>query len=204
MACVLISNNPLDAAKMNRTVCVRRPAPNLPECQALLADAMGYPSSNQPDVAALCAAYCKLMALDTPLVPGGTVRFRDRFGLRDLYAFGRWFKRTGRSLPPTGPDILQALERNFGGVSPVEFDVVAAQLSSGLAPGLRPWLEPRHRRTLGSVFKVSGHTQWWPWWVGRRLVGGLEGSGAIGSALLFPPLSLSHTPTPISSVLGTG
>ena len=96
MACVLISNNPLDAAKMNRTVCVRRPAPNLPECQALLADAMGYPSSNQPDVAALCAAYCSLMASGEALVPGGTVRFRDRFGLRDLYAFGRWFKRTGR------------------------------------------------------------------------------------------------------------
>jgi hypothetical protein len=157
VACVLISNNPLDAAKMNRTVCVRRPAPNLIECQALLADAMGYPSSSQPDVAALCAAYCSLMASGEALVPGGTVRFRDRFGLRDLYAFGRWFKRTGRSLPPSGADLLQALERNFGGVTPAEGDAIMARLSCELPSSLAQWLQPHQRRTVGSVFKVCAN-----------------------------------------------
>jgi hypothetical protein len=77
-ACVLISNRPLDAAKMNRTVCVQRPEPDVQELQLLLADAMGFPSDpgseshKQPVVTALCKSYWSLMNRVEPLLPGGT------------------------------------------------------------------------------------------------------------------------------------
>jgi hypothetical protein len=54
--------------------------------------------------------------------PSGT-KFRDRFGLRDLYSFGTFFPRLGCPLPPRGVDILLSLERNFNGVPPAEFNV---------------------------------------------------------------------------------
>ncbi len=72
-ACVLISNRPLDAAKMNRTVCVQRPEPDVEELRLLLADSMGFPEEarDQPVVNALCTSYWELMTRVDPLVPGG-------------------------------------------------------------------------------------------------------------------------------------
>lgn len=72
-ACVLISNRPLDAAKMNRTVCVQRPEPDVEELQLLLADSMGFPAEakDQPVVTALCTSYKSLMDRSEPLLTDG-------------------------------------------------------------------------------------------------------------------------------------
>jgi hypothetical protein len=86
VACVLITNDPLDAAKMNRAVVVHRQAPELGELKLLLCGSMGYVGhGDDPVITALCTAYYSLMSRRDALQPGGVV-FRERFGLRDLYS----------------------------------------------------------------------------------------------------------------------
>jgi hypothetical protein len=86
VACVLITNNALDAAKMNRAIVVYRQSPELEELVMLLAGSMGFKSGVQdPVVKALSRAYHQLMARKDPLVAGGMI-FNHRFGLRDFYS----------------------------------------------------------------------------------------------------------------------
>ncbi len=83
---MLITNDPLDAAKMNRAVVVHRQAPELDELKLLLCGSMGYAGhGDDPVIVALCTAYHSLMDKREALVPRG-IMFRERFGLRDLYS----------------------------------------------------------------------------------------------------------------------
>jgi hypothetical protein len=86
VACVLITNNALDAAKMNRAVVVYRQSPELEELIMLLAGSMGFKAGvADPVIKALSRAYYQLMEAKSPLVEGGMI-FSHRFGLRDFYS----------------------------------------------------------------------------------------------------------------------
>jgi hemicentin len=132
---VAISNRPLDAAKSNRAVVVFRSASDAQELAALFVGALAESQDlvRAPFVQAACAAYAELMdqaaPLGSPVHPAATpspgrLVFRDRYGLRDFYSFGRYLGRRSRAMPPTDLDFLWGLERNFGGLPQPELDAV--------------------------------------------------------------------------------
>ena len=127
---VAITNRPLDAAKMNRAVVLFRPAADRIELGLLLAGSLNRSPSEATTSVAIMAfrdAYARLMEQKSPLSSHTDVGivFRDRYGLRDFYNFGRYFTRPGKSFPPSPAELLHAIERNFNGMSLEDFKVVA-------------------------------------------------------------------------------
>jgi hypothetical protein len=144
-----------DAAKMNRLVEVFRPKASMSELNVLLAGSLSIPlaAAEQPTITAFSKAYSDLMQSREPLVPGG-IRFCERFGLRDFYALGRFFKRAHRGGLPLVTDVLRALERNFNGVTPEEFEVIVAafcQQLSQIMPDI--YVHSRKRRSTVSILR---------------------------------------------------
>lgn len=135
-------------------VVLFRPAADETELRLLLGGALGLDpetSHTHHAVIALTRAYHSLMSLSRPpLSPGGIV-FRDRFGLRDFYNFGRFFTRKRKPYDAPVP-LLMALERNFNGVSKAEFDVIVDEfMSSMVAEGQ---FAPIHDLPYRSVIAV--------------------------------------------------
>jgi len=128
VAFVAITNRPLDAAKMNRAVVLFRPAADQQELSLLMAGSLGEPPEmvSSPSVRAFTNAYYSLMCKRCPLVPGGKIVFRERYGLRDFYNFGRYFAHAQAAFPPCDADILCSLERNFNGVTRQEFQSIVS------------------------------------------------------------------------------
>ena len=126
---VAITNRPLDAAKMNRAVVLFRPAADKQELGLLLAGSLGG-RPDQAHHATVCAfrdAYHGLMSSTAPILPGSSIVFERRYGLRDFYNFGRYFARRCQTpQTPSDLELLHSLERNFNGVSRPEFEAIAA------------------------------------------------------------------------------
>ena len=115
---------------VRRAVVVFRPAADTSELELLLCGALGREASSEQS-RALTAAYHDLMSKRAPLLPNGLL-FRRRYGLRDFYNFGRYLSRHGGRSLDNHEVILEALERNFNGGSPVEFSKVATRFFAEL------------------------------------------------------------------------
>jgi hypothetical protein len=115
-------------------VSVFRPPADGEELRLLIAGSLNlHDTAQNPVMLAVRDAYKALMAEKSKLCPrpkSGSVVFCDMFGLRDFYNFGRYFTRHGKPLSGAEDDIVRALERNFGGVSRQEFNVIVSTFLS--------------------------------------------------------------------------
>ena len=110
-----ITNRPLDAAKSNRAVTLYRLEPSN-EDLLTLAKSCFAPSSDNPSpellhkVNRFCPAYSRILKMEL---------YQNFFGLRDFIHFIRYLRRN-RNHGLTSGVIMQALERNFGGIAEFE------------------------------------------------------------------------------------
>ena len=109
-------------------VVLFRPAADTTELCLLMAGSLGHGLEyvENTHVKAYTQAYYSLMCSKEPLIGGGIV-FRERYGLRDFYNFGRYFVRRKITFPPSDIALLNALERNFNGASKQEFQILASK-----------------------------------------------------------------------------
>ena len=124
---VAITNHVLDAAKTNRAVSLFRPEASDDDLKTLAKGCLCSDPDNPPPelksdldkVVKFCAPYSGLMA---------NKEFAKFFGLRDFIHFVNYLRRKKDQGFPLNPDIvMQALERNFNGCEPAEFEKIYKQ-----------------------------------------------------------------------------
>ncbi|XP_065828093.1 uncharacterized protein [Oscarella lobularis] len=146
---VAITNHILDAAKSNRAVNLFRPKTDVNDLQTLAKGCMHSDKelvelrNVMTMIGKFCKAYLKLMAMD---------EFKNFFGLRDFIHFISYLRRHRGQTTELSPRlVLNALERNFNGISSKHFSFVANLFLSEMGHSV----ERFERRNIIKILKDS-------------------------------------------------
>eukprot|EP01129_Flabellula_baltica_P004675 TRINITY_DN1646_c0_g1_i4.p1 TRINITY_DN1646_c0_g1~~TRINITY_DN1646_c0_g1_i4.p1 ORF type:complete len:4926 (+),score=974.20 TRINITY_DN1646_c0_g1_i4:1136-14779(+) len=136
---IAITNHPLDAAKSNRAITVRRDDPDVTDLIQLARGCLDIDIDEQSKVIErLCKAFSSV--LKHYVVDGKDKHF---YGLRDFYHLLRYIKRKETEGISFTPQIVfEALERNMNGI--VEFDKMAKTFFETLGWSMSDILKKRN------------------------------------------------------------
>jgi len=150
VAVVICTNRSMDAAKSNRTIRVFRPPATLADLVELAYGCLELDESNispllKSTISGLCHGYDSIK---------NNPRFKEQFQQRDFCQFLRYFLRhnsakSNDELQIVPKDVLYSLERNFGGISPEDFLVVAQTMFA------------KAQEALDSIDGVNFHLPLW-------------------------------------------
>ena len=148
---VAITNHILDAAKSNRAVNLFRPKTDLEDLETLAKGCMHSDIENPPPeltktmemIGKFCNAYHEMMEQE---------QFKNFFGLRDFIHFIGYLRRHREPTIDLSPQlVLNALERNFNGISNADFTSVAELFLSEMDESI----ERLKKRNMITILKDS-------------------------------------------------